>query len=203
MDFDGKISSAASFFKGQTRLDEIDYEVYTSKSPEDNPAERCNKKLGELRKLTESGDFKYKTIVLDSLTTFSDETMKYLMKENPGIKRLITKGAQVPVLQDYQIARIFFKQFITQLLTFPCHVVVTAHVQMEKDEMTGSITNIPMMAGKLAKELPIYFSEVWRSFVKDGKYYAQTKTDSKFVCRTQMGLPQEVELNYEKILNKK
>lgn len=196
-DFDNKISSAASFYANSDQLSQIEYDNYAPTDTRGASAERFNIKLAELKK---SQPFPYKTIVLDSLTTFSDEAMRYLMRMNPGIKRTETKGALTPALQDYQVSRLFFKQFITEFLNFPCNVVVTAHIQTEKDEMTGEILRSPMMSGKLAHELPIYFSEVYRAFVKDGKYLAQTKSDNKFQCRTQIkGLPSEIPLSYTEL----
>lgn len=194
-DFDNKVSSAASHLQGSEQLNLIDYDSYAPVDAKGTSGEAANRKLGELKK-----DNPYKTIVLDSLTTFGDEMMKYLMRINTGIKRPSTQGVQMPTLQDYGIARNFFKQLIQELLGFNCNVIVTAHVQTEKDELTGQILRSPMFAGKLAKELPIYFAEVYHSFVKDGKYMAQTKTDFKFNCRTQIrGMKPEVVLDYKSL----
>ena len=198
-DFDGKVNSAAQFLKGDKQLEQITYDDYVPKG--DLPADRFNNELERLQKLATAGDFPYKTIVLDSLTTFCDESMKYLIKSNPGIKRTVTRGVQVPALQDYGMFRIFMKQTLMAIPAMPCNVIVTAHIQIEKDENTGEILRTPMMPGKLARELPIYFAEVYRSFVKDGVYCAQTKSDSKYQCRTQLGLKPEISLDYKELLN--
>ncbi len=57
------------------------------------------------------------------------------------------------------------------------------------------------MDGSFAKELPIYFKEVWRTYVDDkGKHYAQTRADSKYACRSQIkGLPTPLPLSYEEL----
>jgi phage nucleotide-binding protein len=192
LDFDNKVSSAAAHYAGTDQLGQIDYENFAPVDEKGTSGERANILLGEIKK-----DLKYKTIVLDSLTTFGDEMMKYLMRINPGIKRNTTRGVQLPTLQDYGLARGFFKAFIQELLNIPCNIVVTAHIQIDKDEHTGAIVRSPMFAGKLAKELPIYFSEVYVSSVKDNKYMAQTQSDYKFSCRTQIkGLGKDVPLEY-------
>lgn len=199
LDFDNKISSAAAFWQGQAQLNEITYENYGPVDSRGTSAERCNAAVGQMKK-----DGKLpRTLVLDSLTTFSDEVMRYLMRLNPGIKRFETKGAQVAAQQDYQVARLFFKQVLTELINLPCNIVVTAHIQIDKDETTGEIFRTPMLAGKLSRELPIYFSEVYRSYAKDGKYWAQTKSDARYQCRTQIrGIPAEIELKYESLVKK-
>ena len=198
-DFDGKVNSAAAFLAGDPKLNEISYENY---APTDNVGSAGAKFNADMGKMRKEGKLPA-TLVLDSLTTFSDEMMRYLMKLNPGIKRMDTKGAATPAMQDYQVARLFFKQVLGELLNLPCNLVVTAHIQMDKDEVTGEILRTPMLAGKLSRELPIIFPEVYRSYVKDGKYMAQTKSDSKYQCRTQIqGLPADIELKYESLIKK-
>lgn len=199
LDFDNKVSSAAAYWAGTPQIEQITYENYGTVDNRGTSAERCNAALGEMKR---SGKYP-RTLVLDSLTTFSDEVMRYLMRLNPGIKRFETKGSQVPAQQDYQVARLYFKQTLTELINLPCNIVVLAHIQMDKDETTGEIHRTPMLAGKLSRELPIFFPEVYRAYAKDNKYWAQTKTDSRYQCRTQIrGLPAEIELKYESLVKK-
>lgn len=198
-DFDGKVNSAAAFLAGSDKLNEISYENYAPVDDKGSAGMRFNADLGKMRR---DGTLPG-TLVLDSLTTFSDEMMRYLMRLNPGIKRMDTKGAATPAMQDYQVARLFFKQVLGELLNLSCNLIVTAHIQVDKDEMTGEILRTPMLAGKLSRELPILFPEVHRSFVKDGKYLAQTKSDARYQCRTQIPrLPAEIELKYESLIKK-
>lgn len=201
-DFDGKVVSGAEFLRKHkpAQLAHVEYEDYASmKGAPILPANKVNSDLGKFKTQV---PFPYETVGLDSLTTFSDHSMEYLIKANPGVvKRMATQGVQLPVLQDYQMARIWFKQFIGAMLALPCNVVMTAHIQTEKDEVTGRIIRSPMMAGKLAQELPIYFGEVWRSYRDDkGQHWAQTQSDSYFTCRSQIpGLPNPVKLDWDEI----
>lgn len=199
-DFDNKIVSAAEYLRkaNPAQLASVDYECYSGLPAGVHAAKKLNIDVGNIAKKV---PFPYETLGLDSLTTFSDESMKYLIADNPGIKRQITQGVQLPVLQDYQMARIWFKQIINAMLGLPCNVVMTAHIQVEKDEITGRIMRSPMMAGKLAYELPIYFGEVWRAYRDDkGQHWAQTQSDSNFTCRSQIpGLPNPVKLDWAEI----
>lgn len=201
-DFDGKVSSAAQYLRenNPSQLDQVNYTDYASIGKfgdKELAAHKFNQDMGQLAK--DLGEVR--TFVLDSLTTFSDASMEYLLKSNPGVKRFVTQGAQIPVLQDYQMARIWFKQMLTALLSLKCHVIVTAHIQVDKDELTGQIIRSPMMAGKLSRELPIYFEEVWRAYRDErGEYWAQTQSDRSFVCRSQIpGLPNPVKLDWNEI----
>lgn len=203
-DFDGKVVSAAEYLRknNPTQLADVDYENYSNvevtATNKMMAVDKFNHALGKMRSTV---PFPFETLALDSITTFSDESMKYLIKANPGVKRQVTVGAQLPVLQDYQMARIWFKQIITAMLGLPCNVVMTAHIQTDKDELTGRIERTPMMAGKLSKELPIYFGEVWRAYRDDkGQHWAQTQSDSYFTCRSQIpGLPNPVKLDWNEI----
>jgi len=200
-DFDGKVGSAARFYAGKPQLEQISYENYAPVDDKGTSGARFNLDMGKMKK---EGKFP-RTLVLDSLTTFSDEMMRYLMKLNPGIKRMDTKGASVPAQQDYQVARLFFKQILGELLNMPFNFIATAHIQVDKDETTGEILRTPMLAGKLARELPIIFPEVYRAYTdKDGKYLAQTKSDSRYTCRTEIpGMPSPIPLVYEELVKKR
>ena len=197
-DFDNKITSAANFYKGTDVIENIDYDNY---SPRGNmPAEEFNNRLEELKKLAKEGKFPYDTIILDSLTTFSDEVMKYLIASNPGIKPLTQGSVKVPGLQHYGIARLFFKQIIMEFLSLPCHAIITAHVQVDKDEYTGQLLRSPMMIGKLAHELPLYFGEVYHAHIKDGKHVCTTHSDDKYPTRSQLkGIPKEIKSSFEEM----
>jgi hypothetical protein len=199
-DFDGKVNSLASFLKG-SRTD-ISYESYTPVDARGTSARKFNDDMGKLRN---AKSFPYQTLVIDSMTTFSDEGMNYLMEMNPGVKRMQTGVVRVPAQQDYGIARIWFKQMIQTILTFPCNVIFTAHIHVEKDELSGAIIRSPMLAGKLKQELPIYFEEVYRAYVEGGKHYLQTKPDRSYsIIRSQIpGMPDKIESKYGEITKKR
>lgn len=197
-DFDNKVESVASFIRDDEKLSEITYEKYPPVDQKGTSYEKWDKKLDGIKRAFIAGERPFETIVLDSLTTLSDELMKYLMRTNPGIKRTMTKGVQIPALQDYGINRLYFKHMLMEFLAMPCNLVVTAHIDITKDETTGQILRHPMMAGKLANELNIFFPEVYRTFVKDGKYMAQTQADRQYNCRSQLNkLPKEIEFSYD------
>lgn len=201
-DFDGKVNSLASFLRGSAKAGEISYEPYTPVDTRGSSAANFNNAMSALKKQT---PFPFKTLVIDSMTTFSDEGMNYLMAQNPGVKRMATGVVQVPAQQDYGIARIWFKQMIQAILTFPCNIIFTAHINVEKDELTGAIVRSPMLAGKLKQELPIYFEEVYRAYSENGKYMLQTKPDKSFgIIRSQVPkLPSVIEANYSEIIKQR
>lgn len=197
LDFDGKADSAAVYFKeDKERLVNIDVRSLAG-TLEGNPLEALEAIISrELIPQQKTGEMKFKTLILDSLTTFSSATLNYIVKSNPGIKRNVTKQGSQPGLQDYGILRREFQKIIPGLLSLPCNVVMLGHISTEKDEATGEIFRGPHMDGSFARDLPIYFKEVWRTFVDDkGVHWAQTKSDNRYECRSQIrNLPAQLKL---------
>jgi hypothetical protein len=188
-DFDGKINSAAKFYPTE-HLKGIDYEDYREKG---------FKAFEETLKQIET-TCKYATFVLDSLTTFSDSLLNYIITTQ-NFKR----DHGMPGMQDYHLSSIILKNIIDRILVLPCNVVVTAHMEAKKDETTGAIVRSILASGdKLPKKLPVWFQEVYASFaeIKDKRasYYLQTQTDYKFACRSQIpGLPAIVPSTYKSL----
>jgi len=203
-DFDGKISSAASHYRGNNELlKEIDYVNLQSSTNiiYVDPIVEFFKETAKLDKL--KGDLPFKTLVLDSLTTFSGAMLRHIVLTNLGFSRPESKQGVSACRQDYGVLKKVFSQVIPGLLALPCNVVMLGHIKIEKDESSGEILRQTYMDGSFAVELPIYFEEVYRTYVESGKYYAQTQADKRFKCRTQRGLPAKIELNYREIIKER
>lgn len=212
-DFDGKISSAASYWQDSKRLGEIEVGRFTvdngSKEPDaTRPFRRFVKLFNELGGIS-AEKFPYKTFMLDSITTFATALMDECMLQNADSARSKMGAVTVPNLKDYGISINAFKNIISQVLTLPCNVVVTGHISTEKDELTGEILNQPLIFGKeLPNWLPIVFEEVYHVYCdrKDGKgiYLAQTQQDRKYVARSQIrGLPNLIPLDYSELVKQR
>ncbi len=200
LDFDGKVNSAASYYSGQEeRLAGIEVVNLVPREGAD-PIQKLTEVTKDLSAQQKSGEYKYKTLVLDSITTFSSAVLRHIVKTNPGIKRVMCKQGVQPGMQDYGILKREFARLIPGLLSLDMNVVMLGHIKTDKDETTGEILRGVSMDGSFSADLPIYFEEVYRTYVKDGKYLAQTQADFKYMCRTQRGLPKEIELSYERII---
>lgn len=198
LDFDIKVDSAAAFLRAKNnkeQLELIEVHQFTpglGVSPIDELTKLIQEKLIPQQR---AGRMEQRTLVLDSITTFSAATLAHIVKTNPGIKRNDTKQGPQPGLQDYGILRREFQRLIPGLLSLPCNIVMLAHISIEKDEATGAIMRHAMMDGSFARELPIYFKEVWRMYLKDGKRMVQTQSDHMFNCRSQIpGLPAHLDI---------
>jgi len=196
LDFDGKADSPALFYKDQPELlDGIDVRDLSSSLTKD-PIQELNDIIDkELIPQQRDGAMKYKTIVLDSITTFSRAVLNHIVSTNPGIKRTMSKQGVQPGLQDYGILKREFAKLIPGILSLPCNVVMTAHMDVNKDELTGEIIRGPLMDGAFSAQLPIYFKEVWYMFSEKGKRMCKTQSDYKYKCRSQIpGLPDPLDV---------
>lgn len=202
-DFDGKADSAAAWYsKDKERLEGIEVRDYSKRLDGSDPVVEFVKLLSELGEQQQKNEMKYKTFVIDSATTFSAAVLNHIVKTNPGIKRVASAQGVQPGMQDYGILKREFEKLIPGILSLPMNVVMTSHIKTDRSDLTGEIIRSPIMDGSFATTLPIYFKEVFRVFMKDGKPWAQTKADQYYdFCRSQLpGLPNPVELKYENLI---
>ncbi len=199
LDFDNKVSSAAQFYIGQERLNEIDVTQY-AQIPRETRMMQFLADVQSLFQLANSGKaLGYKTIVLDSLTTL----VQYMLEDylNVSRKEIKRPGPDMTCMQDYGLLDTHTSQLMKSILALEANIVVIGHAVQDKDEVSGIITNQVLMPGKGAAKLPIYFEEVYFSKVDaSGKFLLQTQSDSKTVCRTQRKLPKEIRSAYSEIV---
>lgn len=206
LDFDNKIDSAAAWYAGDVdRLNGIEVRALGKRLDGADPIVDLQKLINEeLIPQQKSGVMKFKTLVIDSATTFSAAVLQHIVRTNPGIKRVACAQGVQAGMQDFGILKREFARLIPGILSLPMNIVMTAHIKTDRSELTGEIIRSPIMDGSFSQELPIYFKEVYRIFMKDGKPYAQTKSDQYYeFCRSQIpGLPNPIELKYENLVKK-
>jgi len=206
LDFDGKIDSAAAWYANdKARLDGIEVRDFSRRLDGSDSIVDFLILLKELAEQQRTGVMKYKTLVIDSATTFSSAVLGHIVKTNPGIKRVPSAQGVQPSMPDFGILKREFEKLIPGLLSLPMNVVMTAHVKTERSELTGEILRSPIMDGSFAATLPIFFKESYRVFMKDGKPWGQTKADQAYdFCRSQIPrLPNPVELKYEELIKQR
>lgn len=205
LDFDLKVDSAAAWYANDPeRLANIEVKQLGKRLDGSDPIVEFLQIVKDLGEQQKTGQMKYKTLVIDSATTFSAAVLNHIVKTNPGIKRVASAQGVQPGMQDYGILKREFEKLIPGILSLPMNVIMTSHIKTDRSELTGEIIRSPIMDGSFANTLPIYFREVFRIYMKDGKPYAQTKSDQYYdFCRSQIpGLPNPVELKYENLIKK-
>ena len=163
------------------------------------------KDFNEVMKLAKEG--KYKTVVGDSTTSFTDLAMERALQLDP--KRSATNGPIWNV--HFQMVRNLVEGKIRQLVSLPCNIVLISHLNVVIDNETGGIISIdPMLTGQLAVRVPGYFEEVYCSFVKqkEGKpyWYLRTVPRGLYKARSEIRgvkglLPDELPNNYNAVMD--
>lgn len=112
------------------------------------------------------------TFVLDSLTMAAEAAMYHVLKKNGRL-------SGQPTIADWGEAIREVKDVLDWVTTLACNVAVTAHIQLEKDEILGDIQYRPLIFGKdLPARLGIWFDEVYATTVQTT--IVQGKSESKY-----------------------
>lgn len=168
------------------------------------------KTLREVKKEIETG--KYETVIVDSTTSMTDIAMERALQLDP--KRSVTGGPLWNV--HYQIVKNLMEGKLRQIISFPCNVVVIAHLKIIQDMETGAILGAePLLIGQLSTSLPGYFGEIYCAFSKQvaakkpgekakTAYYIRTAPRGYYKARSRLSgieklLPEELPNNYQAI----
>jgi len=119
------------------------------------------KDFREVEKAVKAGE--YKTVILDSTTALIDLAMERALQLDPK------RDNNGPVWNvHYQIVKNLIAPKLRRILTFPCNVLISAHLKVTTNSTTGAVLKIdPLLTGDLSEKIPGYFKEV---------YYAKAKT---------------------------
>lgn len=81
-------------------------------------------------------------------------------------------------LPDYNVCQLTLENLIVTLCSLNCFFTLTAHLEMEKDEISGRVKVMASTVGKkLAPKVPIHFSEVIRTARIGTKFYWSTQDE--------------------------
>jgi hypothetical protein len=130
----------------------------------------------------------FKTVMLDSFSFLDRTIIQYI--------RAINSKDQLEIQHWYQVGD-KKEEIVNCFLSLNCHVVITAHIETIKDDITGIVESLPYGTGKFQKKLSAMFSAViWRRGERGGdgqvKYVAENKPNTKLSflgIRTERKLP--------------
>ena len=157
---------------------------------------------------------KYPTVVVDSTTSLTDMAMERALQLDP--KRTPEGGPIWNV--HFMMVRNLMEGKLRQIVSWPCNVVIIAHVYIEKDEKTGAIIGIePLLTGQLSQMIPGYFGEVYCAFTRQiaskiagqppiTEYYLRTVPRGYYKARSRLSgverlLPDEIDNNYNALVS--
>lgn len=152
------------------------------------------KKLQEIGERIDKGTGP-QTIGFDSLTTMSMIAVnKILLDTNQPSPHQGTWGAH----HEY------FKTVFSQVTAWPVRIVATAHVQRTENDLQQTTEKLPLLAGKLAGLIGVFFDEVYyaEQEVKDGKASFKLRTLQTGMykqAKTRWGVVDGTEADYAKL----
>lgn len=153
-------------------------------------------KINELGKRIDEGEMI--PIGLDSLTTMSSICMYYIQKgdnrRQNAPRRIQDWGAQIQLME----------MVMDQLTAWPVPLIVTAHAQRNTNAVSEMVEILPLLTGKLAGKVGIYFDEVYYSTVvgkgEDKKFVLQTESYGLIKqAKTRYGVKDGTEATWEAI----
>jgi hypothetical protein len=144
------------------------------------------------------------TFVIDSLTTFSQCIMYYILKKEgrAGSAQITKEGKKIysgiPHQNDWMPQMMYIENAIRDMLSFSCDLVLLAHDSAVKDEITGKVMKDINVTGKLTRRLPLLFSEMYHTETIESsagiQYKLLTRKDGTYQAKTRMGKGGELEL---------
>lgn len=95
-------------------------------------------------------------------------------------------------IQDYNVQQVTGVDVLGDMMNLPCDVIVTGHIGLDKDEVTGSYISGILLAGKFSAKVPNVFDEKYISRVtsdSSGKpsFKLQTHTVGIYKAETRIG----------------
>lgn len=144
------------------------------------------------------------TYAIDSMTTWIDAIANRVSKD---------RGRKDPKLaiQDYTIIYDHVKDTIKSISSFNCIFILTAHLVLEQDNITGAVTAELKTYKGLKADIPLLFTEKYVMLTKPDpqkgvRYSLLTKSAGKYIASTQLGnngrFKPEEEPDIKKLLEK-
>lgn len=129
--------------------------------------------------------FKYKAIVLDSLTAVCEASMRATLYPQVDKK---------PTLPDWGDAIRNVELLLNRLRSLPIVVVFLAHEMTEQVDQLSQV-RLSAIGQKLPPKIPAYFDEFWYSKISGQKYVLQTRGTSSIPARSRRSVPNMIEQN--------
>jgi len=125
------------------------------------------------------------TYAIDSMTSFSDAILAYILK------KASRAGKKPNYYEDYPIHHNIIRDAIKMIWSLPCYTILTGHIDTMKDDVSGAIISSLLLPGKSAVKVPIHADEVYILEVKETKdgleHTLLTRNTGKLRARTRIG----------------
>ena len=170
MDYDKGIRSLGRDFNSCTTI----IEAPRGRSPRPGMYEygkgwaAAMKRIDEIGRLMDKGNWPYDTFIHDSLTTLQDLALSAVLSEAAAKNRHKLGDPVDPGLWFGQMTLI--QNLVSEMRGWPGLKIFTAHIQKDVNTVTQTVEKMALVTGKLAGKLPVFFDEI---------YFCECKTGSK------------------------
>lgn len=124
----------------------------------------------------------FATYAIDSLTLWFDALIRSILKR--------TGKAQL-TQPEWGVVFATVKDYISRCTSYPVDFISSAHLLVNKDELTSKVTVRASLAGQSAEKLPIFFDEVYitqtQAVANGMKYRLLTRGDGFYDAKTRIG----------------
>jgi hypothetical protein len=114
----------------------------------------------------ESGEFAPRTVILDTLTELQKMNMSQIMAELISREPEKQWDPDIPDVRRWGKNIEQIRKWVRKYRDLPLNVIMTAHEQEDKDNMTGLVHHRPQLSGKLSNEVAGFFDVVGYLYVK-------------------------------------
>lgn len=159
--------------------------------------EKTTEFINDLNELVKMDKPPYETLVFSSLSTLQH----YYLEELLILNNRKEKGA---TLHERGMRIDWLTNLMLQLNKAPFNTIVITHEETVKNDLTGAVNTIPMVAGqKLPEQLPAFVDEVYRTKVgrdKNGNptYNLITVGDESMIAGSRLGcLPRAIDITFK------
>ena len=190
-DLDSALKNPAFLWDGEVRVFVRDYtervamigESYLTKTS----AIPMQSQIRDFNRLISASPCPIETLVIDGGTRFIESLMSFIMNLN---------GKDRPNMDLYGLLGMKAVELFNNIVSsLPCHVVITAHSQTEKDELTGETYILPNMLGSIREKIGGIMSQYLYSTVEmdtTGVNRGKVWTQPKGLCKgLKMRWPQD------------
>ena len=154
-DFDLRLNSILAVVNRQRVVDGLTYDQFRDSTQPGRAFTDAEAKLREIERDIKAGKGP-RTVGLDTLT-FMEKSIMGRTLQLDGKPPTFP-----PQLQHYKTVISTIEDFISKLCALNCNVIVNAHEDIDKDDITGQmVRGIGVTGKKLPSILPGYFNEVW------------------------------------------
>lgn len=154
------------------------------------------KKYLEKIALIKKGDPKApKAIAFDSLTMMSMLAVNKILKDT---------GQPSPHQGTWGAHHEYFKAIFSMVTALPIRIIATAHIERNTNDLSQVTEKLPLLVGKLAPLMPVFFDEVWFAETEDAvsglKYKIRTKrTPNMTQAKSRWNVPDGTETSWSAV----